>query len=59
MNASHVFPQVVLAAITLIGGVVDVEELKPVQDVKQDFLFLFGHHCHVRVRSAAQLLENL
>ena len=38
MNASHIFPQDVLAAVTLIRVYLVLEDLKPVQGVRRDFL---------------------
>lgn len=38
MDASHIFPQGVLATITLMGVWLVLKELEPIQDMTQDFL---------------------
>ena len=38
VDASHVFPQGVLAAITLVGVGLELEELEQAPGVRQDFL---------------------
>ena len=45
MSTSHIFPQGVLAASTLVGYGLEMEGLKPEPGVTQTSPQLSGHHC--------------